>query len=294
MIEKLRLFLTVLEEGSLRRAAERCRIAQSAITRQLQLLEHDLGGKLLERTSAGVRPTSGGHALAKRVRTLLVDYDAVMAEARRLVRGENDLLRIGYTAAAVEEFLGPALTALHRTDPKLKIKMFDQTVAEMISALRQGEIDLALTFCGGELLTRDFYTHKLASVGSVVCLPIGHPLASRRQVSISQLKNESFVGTPDDVVPGKNQRIARFCRQFGRFRPRFVSIPKPAALEEGLAVSANEDAVVLNPAFISHVKIPNVVMVPIAEKEATWDVIVAWQRGRTGGPLRVLLDALSG
>src|SRR6185503_18322461 len=109
VIEKLRLFLTVLEEGSLRRAADRLHISQSAITRQIQLLEHDLGGRVLERTSAGVRPTSGGHALAEKARTLLADYDSVMAEARRLVRGESDRLRIGYIASAVQEYLTPAL-----------------------------------------------------------------------------------------------------------------------------------------------------------------------------------------
>ena len=68
VIEKLRLFLTVLEEGSLRRAADRLHISQSAITRQIQLLEHDLGGRILKRTSAGVRPTNGGHTLAGKAR----------------------------------------------------------------------------------------------------------------------------------------------------------------------------------------------------------------------------------
>jgi DNA-binding transcriptional LysR family regulator len=292
VVEKLRLFLTILREGSIRRAAERCHIAQSAITRQIQLLEHDLGGRILDRTSAGVRPTSAGHALAEKARAILADYDSGMAEVRRLVRGENDRLRIGYTAAAVEEYLGPALTALRRSDPKIKIKMFDQTAAEMISALRQGEIDLALTFSGGELLTRDFYTHKLGSVGTVVSLPIGHPLASEKKISISQLKNESFVGAPDEVVPGKNQKIVGFCRQFGRFRPRFVSIARSADLVEALVACANDGAISLSPAFISHLKIPNVVMIPIAEKEASWDVFVAWQRGKTAGPLRTLLDVL--
>ena len=87
MLEQLRLFLLVLEEGSLRRAAQRAHISQSAVTRQMQLLEHDLGGRLLERTSAGVRPTSGGHGLAQKARLLLGDYDSLMAEARQLVRG---------------------------------------------------------------------------------------------------------------------------------------------------------------------------------------------------------------
>src|ERR1700740_3697250 len=184
---KLRLFLTILEEGSLRRAAERCRIAQSAITRQIQLLEHDLGGRVLERTSAGVRPTSGGHALAEKARVLLGDYDSTMAEGRRLVRGERDRLRIGYGASAVQEYLGPALATLRRTYPKVKVKMLDQSPGEMITALRRGEIDVALTNHGTDLLSRDFYTHKLASVPSLVVLPANHRLASLKQISISQL-----------------------------------------------------------------------------------------------------------
>ncbi|MGH7969859.1 MAG: LysR family transcriptional regulator, partial [Limisphaerales bacterium] len=93
MLEKLRLFLVVLDEGSLRRAAERLHISQSAITRQLQQLEHDLGGRVLERTSAGVRPTNGGHALAEKAKALVAHYDSTMAEVRRLVRGESDRLR---------------------------------------------------------------------------------------------------------------------------------------------------------------------------------------------------------
>src|SRR5436190_2272924 len=152
VLEKLRLFLVVIEEGSLRRAAERLHISQSAITRQLQMLEHELGGRVLERTSAGVHPTNGGHALAEKAKGLLADYDAAMAEVRRFVRGESERLRIGYVASAVQEYLGPALAVLRRTYPKLKVKMLDQTPAEMIAALRHGEIDLALIGQGADLL----------------------------------------------------------------------------------------------------------------------------------------------
>ena len=89
-----------------------------------------------------------------------------------------------------------------------------------------------------------------------------------------------------------NQRIVQFCRRFGKFRPRFIAIDQPASLAEGLAISANEGAVSLHPIFISHLGIPNVVMVPIADKEATWDLFVMWQRGKTSVPLRALLDSL--
>jgi molybdate transport repressor ModE-like protein len=292
VLEKLRLFLVIVEEGSLRRAAERLHISQSAITRQIQSLEHELGGRVLERTSAGVRPTNGGHALALKARDLVADYDSTMAEIRRLVRGEGERLRIGYVASAVQEYLAPALAGLRRAYPKVKVKMLDQTPGEMITALRQGEIDLALTSHGAELLSRDFYTHKLASVPSVVALPLDHPLASQKQISISELKGESFVSGPDTIVPGNNRRVIQFCRRFGKFQPRFVSLGVSSNLAEALVSAANEGAVSLQPKYIAHLSFPNVVIVPLADKEATWDLFVIWQRGKTAGPLRILLDAL--
>jgi len=293
MLEKLRLFLVVLEEGSLRRAADRLRISQSAITRQMQSLELDLGGCVLERTSAGVRPTNGGRALAERAKTLLADYDSTVAEVRRLVRGESERLRIGYIASAVQEYLGPALAVLRRAYPKLKVKMLDQTPGEMIIALRQGKIDLALTLHGIDLLSRDFYARKLATVRSVVVLPVSHRFATERQVSLSQLNGETFVRGSDDVVPGYTQRIIQFCRKYGGFRPRLVSIGGAIGLAESLAVAANEDAISIQPAFISHLNVPNVVMVPIADAGATWDLFVVWQPGEIASPLRTLLSELN-
>ncbi len=293
MLEKLRLFLVVLEEGSLRRAADRLRISQSAITRQIQALELDLGGRVLERTSAGVRPTNGGHALAERAKTLLADYDSAMAEVRRLVRGESERLRIGYIASAVQEYLGPALAALRRTYPRLKVKMLDQTPGEMIVALREGNIDLALTSHGIDLLSRDFYARKMATVRSLVTLPVSHRFATERQVSLAQLKGETFVRGSDEVVPGYTQKIIQLCRKYGGFRPRLATIDQATGLVESLALSANEEAISIQPAFISHLNVPNVVMVPLADAGATWDLFVVWQRGKIAGPLRTLLSELN-
>lgn len=292
VLEKLRLFLVVLEEGGLRRAADRLRISQSAITRQMQSPELDLGCRVLERTSAGVSPTKGGRALAERAKTLLADYDSAVAEVRRLGRGESERLRIGYIASAVQEYLGPALAALRRAYPKLKVKMLDQTPAEMIVALRQGEIDLALTLHGVDLLSRDFYARKLATVRSVVALPVSHRFATERQVSLSQLKGETFVRGSDDMVPGYTQRVIQFCRKYGGFRPRLATIDKPDGLVETLTLAANEDAISIQPAFASHLNVPNVVMVPIADAGATWDLFVIWQPGEIASPLRTLLSEL--
>jgi DNA-binding transcriptional LysR family regulator len=258
----------------------------------MQMLEHDLGGRILERTSTGVRPTTGGHTLARKAKLLLADYDSTMSDVRRSVRGESDQLRIGYLASAGQQYLGEPIKALRREHPKVKTKMIDLTPGELIGALRRAEIDLALTYLGMDLLSRDFYTRKIDNVPSVAVLPLHHRLASEKEISISQLKHERFLRVAQTCAPGYNQRVGQFCRRFGKFQPRFAPVRAFESIAESLAISGNEDAISLNPIFVRHLKVPNVVIIPIADRAATWDVFVAWQRGKTAASLRVLLDSL--
>jgi hypothetical protein len=95
------------------------------------------------------------------------------------------------------------------------------------------------------------------------------------------------------MVPRYTQRIIQFCRKYGGFRPRLATIDKAAGLVESLALAANEEAISIQPSFISHLNVPNVVMVPIADAGATWDLFVVWQRGKIAGPLRTLLSELN-
>ena len=160
MVPQLRAFLVALEEGSLNRAALRLRMSQSALSRQMQVLENEIGGALLERTAAGVRPTDAGYALAKSLPRVLADYDAAIEEARRLARGQRDLIRLGYLGSAAQTFLDPALAALRRTHPEVKVKLLDLSPGEQIVALRKGEIDLAQIGQEGALLSNEFYIRK--------------------------------------------------------------------------------------------------------------------------------------
>ena len=290
VILQLRAFLAVIEEGSLHRAATRLSLSHSALSRQMQALEHELGGKLLERSSTGVRPTAGGYALTARMGTLLASYDSAMLEVRRLVRGQPDQLRIGYLGSVYEEYLAPALKRLRQVYPRTKVKLLDLFPGEQITALRCGQMDIAITQEIGDLLGRDFYARELAVTESFVALPAGHPLASRKQVKIAELKNETFVCGTEDRVPGYRRRLAQICRDCGKFRPKLIDNNED--LSSKLAMVANEDTVALLPGYMRHQTAPGVVIVPVADARATWKLFVVWQRGKTAGPLRTLLDLL--
>jgi DNA-binding transcriptional LysR family regulator len=140
MLEQIRSFLTVVEEGSLHRAAARLRISQPALSRQMQALEHELWGRLLERMAIGVSPTTGGQTLAKRMGALLASYDLAMTDTRRALRGETDQVRIAYSlAVAAQQYLNGALREVRRSHPQTVLKLVNLVPGKQITALCAGE-----------------------------------------------------------------------------------------------------------------------------------------------------------
>ena len=147
--ELVRSFLVVLEEGSLNRAALRLHLAQSSLTRQMQALEHEIGGALLERTAIGMAPTAAGHALARRMLPVLAQFEEAVSEARRFARGQNSQIRVGYMRALAPMVLNPALGVLRKTYPTVKVELFDMTQGEQITAVRHGNHRRRSCWTGG-------------------------------------------------------------------------------------------------------------------------------------------------
>ncbi len=288
MLPQLRVFLVALEEGSLNRAATRLRMSQSALSRQMQALEAEIGGALLERTTSGIRPTDAGHALARLAPRILEDYDQAMAEARRLARGQSDLIRIGYLGSTAQTFLNPALNALRRSHPEVKVKLLDQSPGEQIAALRRGEIDLAVTGQEGALAANELYTRKLASFPVMAILPADHPLATRRKIALKQLQGERFLAAPEEDLPGRDRWITQLCRKAG-FRPRFAQVGE--SISHGFSLISGEGLVSIGPAYLKTYPVAGVEMVALSDA-ITWDFLIMWQRGRLSPAMKAMLDTL--
>ena len=226
-----------------------------------------------------------------RMKPFLAGYDGALLEVRRALRGEKEQLRIGYLPSAFEEHLEPALKALRREHPATRVKLLDLYPGEQITALRSGEIDVAMTDQNGDLLGREFYTRKLCVFKSIVALPVGHRLAARKQLRLADLKDETFICGDDEILPGQRRHLIEMCRKSGKFTPRLLS--NHGDLSNALAMVTNEDAVAILPAYMHHRTAPDVVMAKITDAGATWNLYLVWQRGRLSEPLRTLLDALS-
>lgn len=278
-----------MELGSLNKAAERLRVSQSTLTRQMQALEQEVGGPLLERSPGGVALTATGHALLDGAKPVLEQFDAVMAGVRQRARGQSADLRVGYLMSAAACYLNPALVALRKAHPEVKVKMRDLSPGEQITALRQGEIDVALIGQAGLLLTKEFYVKKVAVLPLLVAMAEDHPLAKAKTVKLAELKKEVFVGVPDADIPGHNRWVTQLCRRAG-FRPRFLQ--DADSMSHGFSLIAMEGAVSLLPDYTKRMPIPGVVFRPLDDARAKWELMVAWQRGKASAPLLALVDAL--
>lgn len=290
VIDRLRALFTVVEEGSVNRAALRLRISQPALSRQMKSLEDEVGGRLLERDARGVKPTDLGHALMKAMRPVLAAYETALADVRRRAGGARSELRVGYLVSAAQAVLTPALAQLRRTHPDLKLRLHDMSPREQLDALRKGELDVAITGQEGAVGVRDFHCRKLCSMGLCVAMSAGDPLARKKRLFLQELKTHGFIGVDEAEMPGRNRWMTALCRAAG-FRPRFLTVTD--GITHVLSLVASESAVTLLPDYFRGFAHPGVVFVPVKDKAARWDFLVLWQRGRTPPSTLALVEGLS-
>jgi DNA-binding transcriptional LysR family regulator len=285
----LRSFFAIVEQGSLNQAAEQLHVSQSTLTRQLQALEQELGGPLLERGPTGVALTATGHALLDGMQPVLASFDTVLGEVRRRARGQSTELRIGYLMSAASDYLNPALVALRKAHPEVKVKMLDLSPGEQMAALRRGEIDIGLLGQEGGLVSREFYVRQLAVMPVLVALPEDHPLTMAATLQLVDLRQAVFVGAHDRDLPGHNLWVQRLCKRAG-FRARFVQ--DADSLVHALSMVVTEGAVMLLPEYAGHRPVPGVVFRPLSDPGVKWQLLVTWLRGKAPAPVKALLAAL--
>src|ERR1041385_7012094 len=95
-LRHLRYFVQVAEEQHYRRAAERLRIAQPALSRQIQDLEEEIGFKLFDRLPRGVKLSAAGKLFMEDARRILQQVNEATARAKRVAAGQSGTLRVGF------------------------------------------------------------------------------------------------------------------------------------------------------------------------------------------------------
>jgi len=143
-LRTLRYFITVLEAGSLSRAAGSLYIAQPALTAQIKKLEAELGAQLFDRSHAGVTPTQAGVQLYEDARRLLSDADAVRERIQRLPQGPEGSVNVALPFLLASLLMGPVLGALKISHPRIRVFVFDDLSLGVKKAMLDRRADLGL------------------------------------------------------------------------------------------------------------------------------------------------------
>jgi DNA-binding transcriptional LysR family regulator len=211
-LRRLGYFVAVAEERNFTRAAERLHIAQPALSRQVRLLEDELGVALLRRTTHDVELTEAGALLLERGPRLLGDADALWRAVRRVGTGAAGTLTLAYGASAAYETAPKLLAALAERLPELRIETKVLPAPEILRGLTDGALDAGIVRCApsGHVLRRE-------PQGAV--MRAGHPLAARAAVTLEDLRDQLILIHPRAENPGHYDALLAL---FGTAPPRLL------------------------------------------------------------------------
>jgi LysR family transcriptional regulator, nitrogen assimilation regulatory protein len=145
-IRQIRAFLAIADTGSVTRAAELLHIVQPAVSRQLKLLEDDVGAPLFDRDRRGMQLTEAGHILLERARRALRELDAAQLEIRPtpgLIAGTANL---GLLPSSCDLLTAPLVGALQNHYPHIRVSLSVGYTDHLLRWLESGEIDAALLY----------------------------------------------------------------------------------------------------------------------------------------------------
>jgi DNA-binding transcriptional LysR family regulator len=190
-LEQLRGFVAVADELHFGRAAERLKMTQPPLSRQIQKLERSVGVQLLERDNRRVTLTVAGEVFLAEARRMLALADSAPKVARRVAAGASGLVHIGFTAASTYGILGRLLNQLARELPEVSLELTEMVTREQVAALQGGEVDLGLARPPFD--TETFGNRLLHREAMLVAVPSGHRLAGREWVGAGDLAHEPMI-----------------------------------------------------------------------------------------------------
>lgn len=191
-LRQLQYFVKVARKQHVTQAAEELHVAQSAVSRQIHLLEEELGVQLFVQKGRNLQLTSVGKLFLCRVEAVLSDLERAINEVHEFMDPEQGEIRIGFPHSLGIYLLPTVVARFRETHPRVKFRLRQGTYNSLIRDVVKGEIDLSFIspfpekhsqVSGDLLLLEELYA----------IVPQGHVLAQYEEIRLEQLKDDSFV-----------------------------------------------------------------------------------------------------
>ena len=203
-LRHLRYFITVAQEQSFTRAAEKLFTAQPSLSQQIKDLEQEVGVNLFERSSRKIQLTDEGKAFLIYAEKALENAKLAVASARQVAQQKNNQIHIGFLNVAELKVMPHILAKLKKTMPDLKIHLHSLFCLEQLQRLKNAELDLSITRF--QLDHPDFENiHLLTEQIHLVAAKHLHP--TDRILKLQELKNHTIIMYDQNASPIFYERL---------------------------------------------------------------------------------------
>ena len=145
-LKQLNAVVTVAEVGSITGAARLLHLVQPSVTRQVRMLEDELGVALFDRTATGMSPTPAGRQLVERARRVLQEVERARAELRPATDGLTGIVTVGLLESVVEIVAEPLVRAVAERHPGIELRLLTAYSGHLQQWLDTGEVGLSLLY----------------------------------------------------------------------------------------------------------------------------------------------------
>ncbi|MFM0385694.1 LysR substrate-binding domain-containing protein [Paraburkholderia dipogonis] len=145
-VRQLRYFVSIVDYGSLGKAAAKLFVAQPSLSQQMARLEEELGVSLLLRSNHGVTPTSAGDAMYRHARLVLRQMEQLKQEVTKGVGAESGTVAVGLPTTIASVLAVPLFDRIQETYPGIRLQFFESMSGYLNELLANGRLDLAILF----------------------------------------------------------------------------------------------------------------------------------------------------
>jgi DNA-binding transcriptional LysR family regulator len=266
-------FVTVAEEGQITRAARRLQLAQPALSRAIAQLESDLGFKLLERHARGVTLTPAGEAFLVKARAAVSAWSDALATAQSMARVRRGTIEFGFVGVPPGLDSPALLETFGQTNPGIDVCYRDLAFPSPRTSSWIADVDVAV--CHRPPADPGVWMRVLRSEPRVVLVSRRHSLAQRRELSVAEVLDETFVGFHQSV----DSAWAGFWNldDHRGGRAQRLTADRAANPHEVLAALAVRDAITTVPATVARMVpdfLTGVVAIPLRDADPATIMLV--------------------
>ncbi len=239
----LRLFVDIVETGSISAAAERSHTAASAVSKRISDLEAILKTQLLARTNKGVEATAAGIALANMARSVLHEMDEIVAQMSEYATGVRGHVRIMANISAITQFLPRAIKSFLAQHPEVQIHLQEDISTAITKGVAENVADIGIFTMMSHGHSLEVFPYRDDEL--VLIAPSGHALARQSSVAFASTLDYAFVGLHADSAI--NLQLIKAANDLGKTMRTTIHVTSYDALcfmvETGLGIGIMPRAV---------------------------------------------------